>query len=280
MADDLHTPDRAKLYHFKLDRILGKGGTGVVYRGIDTQEGRVVAVKLFRGSFFRNRLHLRDLVRAVKKFKTMQHPNITQIFDFIDGKEGRCMIMEYVDGPNLKWYLVNRPWNLQERLIIVAQLCNGLQYLHENDCIHYDFKPANVLFTRRGLAKVADFSLYGSSFLLELFDKSAGEQVTPMFVAPEYLRKERVNAQADQYALGVTMYMMFADRVPFPVDNLQQLYRCHLQVMPLHPSEVNPKCPRELGDIIMRLMDKKPEKRFNDCDEVRIALADIGKSRI
>jgi serine/threonine-protein kinase len=280
MTDDTLTPDRGSLYHYKLDRVLGKGGTGTVYRGIDTKLGRVVAVKLFRDAFFRNRLHLRDLMRSIKKFKALQHLNVVQIYDFIDGKDGRIMVMEYIDGPNLRWYITNRPWNLQERLIIVAQMCNGLQYLHDHDCIHYDFKPANVLFTRKGVVKVADFSLYGSSFLLELLDKGATEQVTPMFVAPEYLRKEKVTAKCDQYSLGVTLYMMFADRVPFPVDNLQQLYRCHLQVNPLHPTEVNPKCPQELGDIIMKLMEKRPENRFRDCDEVRIRLADIGKSRI
>ncbi|MFP4500277.1 MAG: serine/threonine protein kinase [Candidatus Hydrogenedentota bacterium] len=280
MAEDQYTPDRSRLYHYKLDRILGQGGTGRVYRGIDTKKGAVVAIKLFHDNFFRNRMHLRDLARGAKQFKKFKHDNVVQIYDFLDGEDGRCMVMEYVDGPNLRWYIRNRPWNLQERLIIVAQICNGLQYLHDNDCIHHDFKPANVLFTRKGVVKVADFSLYGSHWLLELLDKGGTEQVTPMFVAPEYLRKEKVTARGDQYSLGVTMYMMFTDRVPYPVDNLQQLYMCHLRVNPTHPHEANPQCPQELGDIIMRLLEKHPEQRFSDCDELRIALADIGKSRI
>lgn len=280
MPDDIYAPDRPKLYHFKLDRILGQGGTGRVYRGIDTQKGQVVAVKLFHENFFRNRLHLRDLVRGVKKFKKFSHENVVRIYDFIDGPEGRCMIMEYVDGPNLKWYLTNRPWNLQERLIVVAQMCNGLQYLHDNGCIHHDFKPANVLFTRKGVAKVADYSLYGTNILLEFLDRGIAEQVTPMFVAPEFLRKERVNPQSDQYALGITMYIMFTDRIPYPVDNLQQLYQCHLRVVPMHPHQANPRCPQELGDIIMKLLEKQPKNRFRDCDEVRIAVSMIGRSRI
>ncbi|HNR30664.1 MAG TPA: serine/threonine-protein kinase [Candidatus Hydrogenedentes bacterium] len=280
MPEDIYTPDRPKLYHYKLDRILGQGGTGRVYRGIDTKRGQVVAVKLFHENFFRNRLHLRDLVRGVKRFRTFKHDNVVRIFDFIDGPEGRCMIMEYVDGPNLKWYLTNRPWNLQERLIVVAQMCNGLQYLHDNGCIHHDFKPANVLFTRKGVVKVADYSLYGTSVFLEFLDGGAVEQVTPMFVAPEFLRKERVTARSDQYALGITMYMMFTDRLPYPVDNLQQLYQCHLRVVPMHPHEANPRCPQELGDIIMRLLDKQATNRFRDCDELRIVLSDIGRSRI
>ncbi len=280
MVEDVHTPDRTKLYHFKLDRILGEGGTGRVYRGINTKKGDIAALKLFHENFFRNRLHLRDLIKSVKKFKKYKHTNLVQIFEFIDGDDGRCMVMEYVDGPSLKWYIMNRPWDLRERLGVVAQICTGLQYLHDNGCVHHDFKPSNVLFTRRGMAKIADFSLYGSSLLLELISGNIGEQITPMFVAPEFLRKEKVTAQGDQYSLGVTMYMMFAGQVPFAVDSIQKLYTCHLKLMPQHPTDVNPKCPRELGDIIMHLLQKHPSKRFGDCDELRIALADIGRSRI
>lgn len=282
MPDEVFTPDRSRLYHFKLDRILGRGGTGTVYRGIDTQKGQVVAIKRFREDFFRSPLHLRELKKSVKKFQKFKHANVVQIHEFLDRDrvDGNCMIMEYVDGPNLKWYILNRPWNLQERLHIAAQICNGLQYLHDQGYIHHDFKPSNVLFTRRGLAKVADYSLYGNSFLLELFDRSVGEQITPMFVAPEIIRKEKTTAAIDQYSFGITLYMMFADRMPFKADSLPLLYQCHLRVTPDHPSAVNPNCPHNLGDIIMRLLEKRPEKRFRDCDEVRIALSDIGRSRI
>jgi eukaryotic-like serine/threonine-protein kinase len=282
MTEETFIPDRAKLYHYKLDRILGEGGTGRVYRGIDTVKGEVVAVKRFKENFFRNALHLRDLRKSVKKYKSFNHVNIVRIFDFLDSDpaDGICMVMEYVDGPNLKWYILNRPWNLQERLTVTVQICNGLQYLHDNGVIHHDFKPANVLFTRRGVAKVADFSLYGNTLLLELFGAGMGEQITPMFVAPEIIRKEHVTAAADQYSLGITLYMMFAERMPFVVDNIQKLYQCHLRFVPDHPSTVNTKCPRQLGDIIMKLLEKRPENRFKDCDELRIALSGIGRSRI
>jgi len=280
MLESQFIPDIPKLYHYKLERVLGEGGTGKVYLGIDTKKGEAVAVKLFKENFFRNYLHVRDLAKSVAKFKRFKHMNCVQILDFIDGPEGRCMIMEYVDGASLKWYLLNRPWNLLQRLNISMQICQGMQYLHDKGCVHHDFKPANVLFTRTGIVKIADFSLYGSSFLLELMDRSVGEQITPMFVAPEFIRKEKVTAAGDQYSMGITFYMMFAERVPFPVDNLGKLYQCHLTVVPDHPSLVNPKCPTPLGDIIMKLLQKRPEKRFADCDELRIALSQIGRSRI
>jgi serine/threonine-protein kinase len=280
MTDSQFTPDIPKIYHYKLERVLGEGGTGKVYLGVDTKKGEAVAVKIFHENFFRNVLHVRDLAKTVVKFKKYKHTHMVQLHDFIDGPEGRAMIMEYVDGPSLKWYILNRPWNLMERINVCMQICNGMQYLHDKGCLHHDFKPANVLFTRTGVVKIADFSLYGNSFLLELIDRNVGEQITPMFVAPEFIRKEKVTQTGDQYSMGITFYMMFAERVPFAVDNISKLYQCHLSVMPDHPSLVNPKCPQPLGDIIMKLLSKRPEKRFADCDELRIAFSQVTKSRI
>lgn len=280
MVDTQYSPDIPSLYHYKLQRILGEGGTGRVYLAIDTKKNEPVAVKLFHENFFRNRLHVRDLAKSVAKFKRFKHGNVVQILEFYDDKEGRCMIMEYVDGPSLKWYILNRPFKLAERLNICIQICQGMQYLHDKGCTHHDFKPANVLFTRNGVVKIADFSLYGSSFLLELVDRNVGEQITPMFVAPEFIRKEKVTQLGDQYSMGITFYMLFTEKVPFPVDNLSKLYQCHLGVMPEHPSLVNPQCPTPLGDIIMKMIQKRPENRFADCDQLSVALGQLARPRI
>jgi eukaryotic-like serine/threonine-protein kinase len=274
------TPDRFNLYRFKLDRILGRGGTGVVYRGMDPQNGEIVAVKLFYANFFRNRLHLHDFVRSVIKFRKFSHINVAQIYEFLQGDEGQCLVLEYVDGVDLKWYLENRPWNLPERLVVAAQICNGLQYLHENGFTHHDLKPSNILFTRKGVAKLVDYSLCGNSPLTFLFDTAVHEQVTPMYVAPELIRQEKATPQSDIYSLGITLYLLFAQRVPFPVDSLQKLYYCHVNVKPDHPTVINKKCPQVLGDLIMQMIEKKPEARFHDCDQIRIALAKVGQSRI
>lgn len=280
MAENQYTPDISKLYNFKLQRILGEGGTGRVYLGIDMNKGVPVAIKLFHENFFRNRLHVRDLLKSISKFKKFKHTNLVQIFDFIDDTEGRCLVMEYIDGPSLKWYLLNRPYKLTERINICLQICAGMQYLHDKGCIHHDFKPGNVLFTRTGIVKIVDFSLYGSTFLVELLDRNIGEQITPMFVAPEFIRREKITAQSDIYSMGITFYMLFTDRVPFSADNLRKLYQCHLGVMPPHPSEVNPACPVPLGNIIMKMIAKQPEGRYADCDELRVALSQVTRSRI
>lgn len=272
--------DRPQLYRFKLDVALGEGGTGTVYRALDPKSGDLVAVKLFRANFFRNRLHLRDLASTAKKFRKLDHSNVVKIYEFITGDEGECLVLEYIDGPDLKWYASNRPYNLQERLVIVAQIANGLGYIHEQGFIHHDLKPANVLFTRKGQVKLCDFSLCGSNPLLAMLDAGIAEQFTPMYVSPEIVRKDKATHLSDLYSFGVMLYLLFTEHVPYEVDNLQRLYLSHVHTIPVFPTTINPKCPEALGEIIMKLMDKDPAKRYQDCQELRIAMAEIGRSRI
>lgn len=272
--------DRKQIYQYPVDIILGQGGTGTVYRAQDPETKEILAIKVFRANFFRNTMHERSLAKMARKAANLSHPNVVKIKEFLRGKEGNCLVMEYVDGPDLKWYMENRPFNLEERLVIVAQICNGLGYLHENKMVHHDLKPANVLFTRRGQVKLADFSLFGGGSYRRFFEPGYGEQITPMFVSPELIEKKKATYLADMYSLGVVLYMLFTEKVPFQADTLAQLYHAHLHTTPVHPTVVNPKIPQALGDVVMRLLSKKPDKRPHDAYQLRITLSEFGRSRI
>ncbi|MFP6584116.1 MAG: serine/threonine-protein kinase [Candidatus Hydrogenedentota bacterium] len=280
MSEYPKQPSQSELIGYKLQLEMGRGGSGTVYRALNTETGQVVALKRFHTSFFRNKAHAKEMIKTVKRLKKLDHANVVQIYDFITEGNDNVMVLEFIDGPDLKWYLENRPFQLQERLVILAQICNGLGYLHDQKLMHHDLKPANILFTRKGQVKLCDFSLAGGGGILAMFDQGIGEQMTPMFAAPELVRKEKATKLSDMYSLGIMMYIMFTQKVPFEVDNLQKLYACHLSQMPFHPTEVFDVCPQNLGDIIMRLLAKNPKDRFQDCQELRIALADIGQSRI
>jgi len=273
--------NRSKIYHFKLDRILGEGGTGTVYRGIDQKTGEPVAVKVFHANFFNDASEIRDLSKSVTRFQKFDHQNVTRVLQFLHGGEEPCLVMEYVDGPDMKWYIRERPWNMDERLVIIYQICNGLQYIHDQGFVHHDLKPENVLFTRKGEVKLCDYALRRAkwSAIFERENKLAGS-VTPMYIAPEIIDKKAASPQSDMYSLGVILYLMFAGEFPFKADNLQALYVSHLKIKPDHPSGVNRRCPPDLGDVIMKLLSKNPKERFETCDQVRIALANVGQSRI
>jgi serine/threonine-protein kinase len=270
--------DRFTLYRFKLDRILGEGGTGKVYRGLDPEKEQVVAIKRFHDSFFADKSHIRSFAKSVNDFRKFDHQNVVKILEFVSGDDGACLVMEYVDGPSLRWYIENRSWDLQERLVIAAQVCNGLQYIHEKGYTHHDLKPGNVLFTRKGVVKLTDFSLSRE----RLFGLMGGvaDQITPMYVSPELINKQKATVHTDIYSLGITFYYLFTEQIPFQVDNIRELWRCHLHVRPEHPSNVSKRCPKALGDIIMKMVQKDPAKRYDNCDELRIKISDIGRSRI
>lgn len=281
MADSQRrSADRRKIYDYPVDIILGEGGTGTVYRAQNPETKEIVAIKVFRANFFRNAMHIRSVAKMAKKAQKLEHPNVVKIYEFIDGKEFDCLVMEYVDGPDLKWYLANRPFNLEERLVIAAQICNGLSHLHENKMVHHDLKPANVLFTRRGQVKLADYSLLGENTLGRLLGSEVSEQITPMYVAPEIIEKKKATHLSDLYSLGVVLYLVFSGQLPFKSDTLPQLYHAHLNTTPTPPSVINPKCPQPLGDIIMRLLIKDPKKRIQTAQQLRIKLSEIGRSRI
>ncbi len=272
-------PDRLKLGEYKLDRLLGRGGSGTVYRGFDPETNQVVAIKLFHENFFASKAHVKELARSATHFRKFDHPNVVKTYGFFSCEDGHCLVMEYVDGPDMKWYIENRPWNLQERLVIVAQICNGLQYIHDQGYTHHDLKPGNILFTRKGQAKVSDYSL-SRARLFGMLGGSLKEQITPMYVAPEIIADGKASPKSDMYSLGVTLYYLFTGQLPYQADSLQKLYMCHLRTKPEHPSNINRRCPRPLGDIIMRMLEKNPDKRFESFDELRIRLSDIGQSRI
>jgi serine/threonine protein kinase len=279
MTTDSAPPDRVRIYKYRIDKTLGQGGSGTVYRGLDPETGKVFAVKLFRANFFANKMHERDFAGSVQHFIKFNHINVTKIYDFLTGDEGAALVMEFVDGFDLKYYIENRTWDLRERIVVCSQICNGLQYIHDQGYTHHDLKPANILLTRRGVVKLSDYSLARAK-LFALFETTHSELITPMYIAPELLRKEKSTHKADLYSLGVTMYLMFVGHHPFQVDNLAMLYHCHQKIMPEHPTVMNKRCPKALGDIIMKMLEKKPENRFENCDQLRIAMANIGRSKI
>ncbi len=274
-------PSKPTLCGYNLQLAMGLGGTGTVYKAIHPETNQVVALKEFHANFIRNKAHLRDMAKMVKKAQKLDHPNLIKVGTLITNPDENVLILEFIDGPDLKWYMENRPFDLNERLVILSQICNALSYLHDHKLIHHDLKPANVLFTRQGQVKLCDFSLAGAGGgILSFMDQGAVEQITPLYVAPELIRKEKATKSCDLYSLGIMMYIMFTGQVPFGVDTLQKMYICHLQQMPLHPTDVNDECPRLLGDIIMKLLQKDPKDRYLDCQELRIALANVGQSRI
>jgi serine/threonine protein kinase len=267
---------------------LGQGGMGRVFKAVHQTMNRVVAVKVLAPHLVKTDKAQHLFRREVRAAARLIHPNIVTAFDANQIGDRHFLVMEYVDGSNLE-QLVRQHGPLPVDLAcdLVRQVAAGLQYAHEMGMVHRDIKPANVLLQTGGehrdsllVAKILDFGLAR----LQKGESEPGpvaaagrENIvmgTPDFLSPEQARNlDTVDVRSDLYSLGCTFYYLLTGTVPFPGGNtLEKLIR-HSTEEPVAVEEHRPEVPRPVGDIVRRLMAKRPEDRFQVPAELAAALA-------
>ena len=248
--------------HLEILEPLGKGGMGAVFKARQTKLNRLVALKVLPSESGRDSNFAERFTREAQALARLNHPNIVGVQDFGETNGQYCFIMEYVDGVNLRQLLQKGRMAPQEALAIVQQVCDALQYAHEEGIIHRDIKPENILIDRKGRVKIADFGLaklVGRESAL--FQLTGSQQImgTPHYMAPEQMeRPHTVDHRADIFALGVVFYEMLTGELP--------LGRFAL------PSE------KGVGDtaidqIVLRALDKNPDQRYQKISEVQHEVA-------
>jgi serine/threonine protein kinase len=265
----------------RIDRMLGQGCMGQVYKGHHPMLDRPVAIKVLPPSLAESEERRARLRQEARIAAALRHPNIVQIYDF--GEVGGLMylIMEYIDGTNLKGRLsqlrrVGEIMALGEAVGIAAQLARALAYAHGQGAIHRDLKPANVLLTEADQAILVDFGLAlmrGGTRL------TAPGTVwgSPTYIAPEQLGETpQVDARSDLYSLGVVLYEMVTGRPPFKADSIVETLWQQAKVPPCPPRELAPDVPKELETIILRTLAKQPHDRFGNAQELADALSAVG----
>ncbi|WP_428268638.1 protein kinase domain-containing protein [Haliangium sp.] len=260
---------------YRLDELLGAGGTGRVYHAFDEVSERQVAIKLFALS--RDHQAYERFVREARIASGLRHPNLVEVYDF--SAEQGYLVMEYMPGGSLESRLGGagaassdagrRP--LSERAVrrLARELLAGLERAHRRGIIHRDIKPANIFFDARGTAKLGDF---GVAHLLDLGQTQTGGLIgTLAYMAPEQITGAPLTIAADLYALGVTLYEALTGRLPLlGPDFVAQ----HLGEIPPPASEVAQAAIEPGWDpILARLLAKSPSERYDGVDPVREALA-------
>jgi len=274
------------LNRYHLEAELGKGGMGTVYRAHDTLLDRDVAIKVLTDPSLRSTGRTR-LIREARAVARLNHPNIISIYDVAEAGAGKAggesaggdnplsaggmpfIVMELAQGETLDR---RRPGSLAETLAIARQICAALDHAHEHGILHRDLKPENVVIAPDGTAKLMDFGLARHLSSNDVEPELIG---TVLYLAPEQVRGQVIDARADLYALGVLLYEALTGRPPYmgndPVDVIAQ----HLSAQPTPPRELRPDMPPALEAIILRLLAKDPDERFASAREVKAALAVI-----
>lgn len=263
---------------------LGGGGMAIVYKGRDTFLNRFVTIKVLRPEFTSDEDFIKRFRREAQAVARLSHPNIVNIHDVGQEDGIHYLVMEYIQGDNLKAIIRKNGQLAPEHAVRFAvQICEALEHAHENHIVHRDVKPHNILVTDDGRAKLTDFgiAMEATSGTITRTDTIMG---SVHYLSPEQARGETATAKSDIYAVGILLYEMLTGKQPYSGDSPIAVALKHIQETPQPVDEVNDSVPAELAAVVMRAMEKKPEDRFKSAAELarylEVALEDTGQATV
>jgi eukaryotic-like serine/threonine-protein kinase len=268
---------------YQLQDPIGRGGMATIYRGRDLHMDRVVAIKVLREVYSTDVKFVQRFQLEAKAASLLQHPNIVQVYDYGQSEGNYYIVMELVEGTDLRRYLRSRGVLDVDRAVIIAHdVALGLGAAHRRNIVHRDVKPQNVLVGRGGSIKLTDFGIASvyKDINAERLTTTGMTLGTVQYYAPEQAQGEIVTPAADVYALGIVMYEMLTGRTPFDGDTPVAVAMQHIQDAPIPPSQYNPNIPAALEEIILRCLEKVPEMRFRDGSQLARALETLGEADI
>ena len=267
-SSENHAPEPHQLIgkfpNLEIVSLLGHGGMGAVYLARQTSLDRIVALKVLSNSLAEDPSFTERFAREAKTLAKLTHPNIVTVFDSGQAGDASYLVMEFVDGVNLRDAIAAHEIDASRALAIVQQICDALQHAHDANVIHRDIKPENILIDRNGHVKIADFGL---AKLLqpqpEQYSLSGTRQVlgTRNYMAPEQIEKpESVDHRADLYSLGVVLYELLTGELP---------------IGRFAPPSDKSGCGKRLDDLVMRTLEKDPSQRFQQASMIGSAVREL-----
>nr|WP_290428170.1 serine/threonine-protein kinase [Ramlibacter cellulosilyticus] len=265
-----------KLGRYEVLRVLGKGAMGVVYEGRDPNLDRRVAIKTVKVE----NLSEEAAAEYEHRFRTearsaarLQHPNIVSVYDSDRDGDVAFLVMEYIQGDDLKHHLDRGVrYSLEQSLKIVRDLLSALDYAHKQGIVHRDIKPANLLIEPGGRVKLTDFGVARIQDSGEATRTQGSMVGTLKYMAPEQVQGQKIDSRADLFSVGVVLYQLLTDKRPFDGDNDFSIIHQIIGHHPPPPSSVNPRLPAALDAVVARALAKTREERFATARDFAVAL--------
>ena len=264
------------LGRYLIEREIGKGAMGKIYLAFDPKLDRKVVIKTVCFNLAASETDtaaLKDRVyREARAIARLGHPNIVVVYDVEDDRDLSYIVMEHIEGRDLRQALKSeRRFDCPRAITIITQICSALDYAHQAGIIHRDIKPSNIMLLPNDKAKVTDFGIakIADNFSLTLPGHVLG---TPSYMAPEQFEGETIDGRADIFSLGVVLYELLTGCRPFAGDSLAALAYKIVHKMHIPPSLQNLELPLELDEIVGQALAKQPEDRFQTAQELRDAL--------
>lgn len=260
--------DKMIAERYMLVSSLGEGGMADVYLAIDTILNREVAIKILRGELSRDPVTLLRFQREASAVSKLNHPNVVDVYDVGECNGRHYIVMEYIRGRTLKQLISQRgALHQAEAVNIMIQLTSAVLHAHENNIIHRDIKPQNVLVKDDGTVKITDFGIALAHDAVQLTQTDA-VLGSAHYLAPETTRGESPTNQVDIYALGIVFYELLTGSVPFRGDNPVQIAMKHLREEIPSVIEFNPTLPQSVENIIIKATVKNRKLRYQSTKDM------------
>ena len=264
---------------YEVEELVGTGGMSSVFRAHDRLLDRKVALKVLHQQFSDDDEYVERFRREARAVATLSHPNIVTVIDRGEHENRQFIVFEYIDGENLKALIERRgPAPVPTALELAMQIARGLSFAHQQGLVHRDVKPQNVLLNGDGQAKVTDFGIARSLDVKQGMTQTGTVLGTSDYIAPEQAQGQRVDEHTDVYSLGVVLYEMLTNEVPFPGENFVAVAMRHINEPPPSIRDKRPDVSPRLEAAVQRAMAKRPEDRFQTmadfCRELEANLAE------
>ncbi len=263
---------------YRLVSQQGSGGMAVIYKAIDEDLGRTVAVKILRPSLTGDPEFLIRFREEARNVAKLSHPNIVTVYDVGSntdpntGQQTHYIVMEFVDGSDLKKLIRKRgALPVEEALELSIQICAGIGFAHEEGLVHADVKPQNILLTSSQQVKVTDFGIAQAFNPAPPTGNTEPLQVvwgSPHYFSPEQAQGGRPRTASDVYSIGVVMFEMLTGQLPYTGANQQELALAHIQTPVPRVTDVSPQVPEALSRVVYKVMSKEPDQRYRRADQL------------
>lgn len=249
--------------------LLGQGGMGAVYKARQVNLDRIVALKIIKPDDIKDKAFARRFEREAQAMARLNHPHIVTIYEFGQTADMYYLVMEYVEGVTLRHLIQTRELASEQALAIVPELCEALQFAHDQGIVHRDIKPENILVDRQGHVRIADFGLaklLGNASEKRNLTRTGQVMGTPNYMAPEQVEQPLdVDHRADIYSLGVVFYEMLTGQLPMGRFEL-----------PSQRVEVDVR----LDEVVLRALEKQPDQRYQLASQFATDLKSLGSDSV
>jgi len=254
--------------HFLVECVTARSGMSSIFRATDMRSGQPVAIKVPHPEMENDPVFLARFEREVEIGSHLDHPGVMKVFPGED-RGGLYMAMEWVEGRELRKYLMQRGKLSPERAVAIAiGLCNALEYIHSRGVVHRDLKPENIMVDDDGHTKLIDFGIASCASSRRLTFGSLSHMMgTPDYISPEQVGGKPGDARSDIYALGIMLYEMLTGKAPFRGSNPFAVMNDRMLNNPIPPRELDPSISPQLQEVIYRALRRDPAARYATADE-------------